>query len=153
MRPLPKIAALLVLIVPLACDAAPEAGAAGDRDRDRRAALSAFELEHGLGPFTSEVELGAIDADRAREGERIYQINCESCHRMDERLVGPPLRDILERRSPTFVLNMILNPDQMAREHPEVQRMVAEYYLIMPYQNISRDQALAILEYFRTLQP
>lgn len=112
--------------------------------------LTAFQEEHGIGPFTAEVTLDhPVDEALARTGEEIFQMNCEACHLMEDRFVGPPLGDVLERRTPTFVLNMIMNPEQMAREHPEGQRMLQEYPLIMPYQNITEDQALALLEYLR----
>jgi mono/diheme cytochrome c family protein len=112
--------------------------------------LTAFQEEHGIGPFTSEVTLDAtVDMELAAMGEDIFSLNCEACHMMDDRFVGPPLGGILERRSPTFVLNMIMNPEQMAREHPEGQRMLQDYLLVMPYQNISEEQARAILEYLR----
>ena len=69
---------------------------------------------------------------------------------MQERFVGPPLGDITERRTPAFILNMILNPDQMAREHPEARKLLTEYPVIMPYQNVSEEQAYALLEYLRS---
>jgi len=122
-------------------DAAPPAEEEG---------LTEFQLEHGIGPITEEVSLGDPDPELAREGEEIFQFNCEACHMMDERFVGPPLGDVLDRRSPAFVMNFILNPEQMAREHPEGQALLAEYPLVMPFQNISEDQARAILEYLRT---
>jgi len=113
--------------------------------------LSAFEMEHGIGPFTEPVTLDdPVDQALAAEGEQLFQFNCEACHMLEDRFVGPPVGDILDRRTPTFVLNMIMNPEQMAREHPEVQELLREYPVIMPYQNISEEQALAILEYLRT---
>lgn len=115
--------------------------------------LSAFEMEHGVGPFTEEVTLDdPIDPQLVAEGEQLFQFNCEACHMLEDRFVGPPVGDILDRRTPTFVLNMIMNPEQMAREHPEVQELLREYPVIMPYQNISEEQARAILEYLRTTQ-
>jgi mono/diheme cytochrome c family protein len=141
------ILALGAVFVAAGCgdsDAAPGA------DRDPEPGLTAFQLEHGIGPITDEVVLGEPDEELAREGEELFQFNCEACHRMEQRFVGPPLGDVLDRRSPTFVLNMILNPEQMAREHPEGQKLLAEYPLIMPFQNISEDEARAILEYLRT---
>jgi mono/diheme cytochrome c family protein len=112
--------------------------------------LTAFQLEHGIGPITEEVELGPLDEDLATQGEQVFQLNCEACHRMEERFVGPPLGDVVDRRSPAFILNFILNPEQMAREHPEGQALMREYPLVMPFQNISEDEARAILEYLRT---
>lgn len=123
-----------------------------DRATSGQAELTAFELEHGIGPFTEEVEVGPIDHELAARGEDIYQMNCEACHQMEGRLVGPPLGDVTERRSPTFIMNMIMNPEQMVREHPEGQAMLAQYPVVMPYQNISKEEARAILEYLRTVE-
>jgi mono/diheme cytochrome c family protein len=115
--------------------------------------LSAFELEHGIGPIDEEISLDdPVDQALAARGEEVFQFNCEACHRMEGRFVGPPLGEVLDRRSATFVMNMILNPEQMAREHPEGQAMLAEYPIIMPFQNITEDEARAILEYLRTEQ-
>jgi cytochrome c len=120
-------------------------------DADTGPALSEFELEHGIGPITSEVTLGDLDPGMAARGQELFEFNCEACHMLEDRFVGPPLGDVLERRSPAFVMNMILNPEQMAREHPEGQAMLAEYPLVMPFQNISEDEARAIVEYLRTV--
>lgn len=115
-------------------------------------ALTAFQEEHGIGPFTQVVELGPVDAALATRGQDIYEMNCLSCHRMEDRFVGPPLGEVLERRGPTYVLNMIMNPLEMTQRHPTAKALVAEYMSIMPYQNIAQDEALAILEYLRTVQ-
>jgi len=141
------MAALVGLVAMGACGDSDDAG---EPARSGGPGLSEFQLEHGIGPITSEVSLGELDAGLVREGEEVFQFNCESCHRMDERFVGPPLGGVLERRSPAFVMNFILNPDEMARQHPEGQRMLAEYLLVMPFQNISEEQARAIVEYLRT---
>lgn len=139
--------ALVALFVAAGCGDGEGAPADG---RDAEPGLTGFQLEHGLGPITEVVNLGAPDPELAEKGEEVFQFSCEACHRMEERFVGPPLGDVLDRRSPTFVLNMILNPEQMAREHPEVRKLLAEYPLIMPFQNISEDEARAVLEYLRT---
>jgi mono/diheme cytochrome c family protein len=127
----------------------PAAEAGGDASPEPT--FTAFELEHGVGPITAPVELGTIDPAMATRGEELFQYNCEACHMLEDRFVGPPLGRVLERRSAAFVMNMILNPEQMAREHPEGQKLLAEYPLVMPYQNISEDEARAIVEYLRTV--
>lgn len=115
--------------------------------------LTSFQIEHGIGPFTEEVHIsGPIDAELAAQGEEIFQMNCEACHRLQQRFVGPALGDVLERRSATYVLNQITNPEEMAMEHPEGQRLVQEYMSIMPDQEMTREQALAIVEYLRSLE-
>ena len=111
--------------------------------------LTAFEKEHGIGPVDEKMELGPIKPELASEGEELFTTNCSSCHKLDERYVGPSQRDVLDQRSPEFVMNMILNPAEMLKKHPVAKKMLAEYMTPMPYQNVSREEARAILEYFR----
>lgn len=127
---------------------APGSGAPAE---DPAPALSAFEREHGIGPITEPVVLGPLDAEKVARGEELFQYNCEACHMLDERFVGPELGQVLDRRTPAFVMNFILNPEQMVREHPVGQELLAEFPLVMPYQNISEDGARAIVEYLRTV--
>jgi mono/diheme cytochrome c family protein len=143
------LVALLALAVAACGNDAP------DNDRPANGAaglaeLTAFELEHGIGPINEPVDLGPIDPERAARGAEIFEMSCAACHQMEGRFVGPPLGDVTERRTPAFVMNMILNPEEMARRHPEGQAMLQEYPVIMPYQNITEEQARDILEYLRT---
>jgi mono/diheme cytochrome c family protein len=112
--------------------------------------FTAFELEHGIGPVTEVVELGELNADLLAKGKDIFLMKCDACHNMDTRMVGPALGDVLERRSAAFVMNFILNPSGMARQHPEGKKLLAEYMTPMPFQNVSKDEARAIVEYLRT---
>ena len=83
------------------------------------------------------------------EGVETYTLLCSACHKMDERYVGPALRDITERRTPEFVMNMMLNPEGMVAEHPEVRALLAQYAVPMANQNLTEEQARAVLEYLR----
>jgi cytochrome c len=124
-------------------------GAAGDTPATADAGGGdATELARKIGPI-AEVELGPIEAALAERGEAAFQSKCSACHKLDERYVGPPLGDVTERRAPEFVMNMMLNPEGMVRDHPEVKAMLAQYYTPMPNQNLTRDEARAILEYLR----
>lgn len=138
---------LTVLLAAFACGDPNDA----PREAEEEPGLTEFELVHGIGPITEELTLPPeVDEALAQDGEEVFQFNCEACHRMDERFIGPPLGDVLDRRSPAFVMNFILNPEQMAREHPVGQELLAEYPLVMPFQNISEEEARAIVEYLRT---
>lgn len=110
--------------------------------------LSAEELEKGIGPIKS-VELTAIDPSLAAQGEQIFTTKCSACHKLAERYVGPPLGSVLSRRSPEFVMNMMLNPDEMVRRHPEVKALLAQFLTPMPNQNLTEQDARAVLEYLR----
>ena len=112
------------------------------------AGLTAEQLENGIGPITN-LEVGPIDAALVASGLETYTIKCSACHKMDERYVGPPLRDVTERRTPAFVMNMILNPEGMVAEHPEVRALLAQFAVPMANQNLTEDQARGVLEYLR----
>lgn len=69
---------------------------------------------------------------------------------MDTRLVGPALAGVTMRGSPEWIMNMILNPQEMVKKDPTAKKLLAEYNgAIMIDQNLSQDDARAVLEYFR----
>jgi cytochrome c len=39
----------------------------------------------------------------------------------------------------------------MVQKHPIVRQMLAEYYTPMPFQNLTEQDARAVLEYLRTI--
>lgn len=132
---------------------AGEDGAAAESGRavpaaDAGASADPTERAREIGPVR-EVELSPIRDDLAATGETVFTSKCSACHKLDERYVGPPLRDVTERRSPVFVMNMMLNPEGMVRDHPEVKALLAQYYTPMPNQSLTRDEARAVLEYLR----
>jgi len=112
--------------------------------------LSDFEMEHGIGPVSERMEIGDdIDEELRLRGQEIFEMKCEMCHNMEGRMVGPPLGDVMERRSPEFVMNMVLNPQGMTYNHPVGQELLQEYMTAMPFQNVKEDDARAIIEYLR----
>lgn len=113
--------------------------------------LTDFELQNGIGPVKQKLELGKIDPRLVKKGEEIFNTKCIACHKLDERYVGPAQRDVIKRRTPEYVMNMMLNPDEMLKKHPEAKKMLAEYMTPMTFQNLSFDDARAILEYFREI--
>lgn len=114
--------------------------------------LSDFEMKNGIGPIKQIIELSALDNNLANEGEKIFESKCAACHKLDERYVGPAQRDVLERRSPEFVMNMMLNPEENYQKHPEIKKLLGEYMTQMPNQNLAISDARAVLEYFRKVK-
>lgn len=114
--------------------------------------LSQAQLEKGIGPITQVDLPAAVDAAKAAQGEAIFTTKCAICHKLDERFTAPPLGQVLGRRTPEFVMNMMLNPEEMVKKHPEVKALLAEYFVPMPNQNLTEDDARAVLEYLRANQ-
>lgn len=115
-------------------------------------ASQTIDLENkGIGPIQS-VTLGAIDQTLVKEGENIHKTMCAACHRTDKKFIGPPFKDILKRRTPEWVMNMTLNPVEMVKKDPLAKALFEEYEgSLMANQNLSEDQARAVLEYMRSL--
>lgn len=149
-----RVAAVLAALSLAGCGGgkespAPAAGAPAQAGSD----LTPFQLEHGIGPITSPVEVGPVDEEMAEDGEKIFTTKCSACHKMTERYVGPPLGDITVRRSAAFVMNQILNPEEMYQKHPEVKKLLGEYMTQMPNLALTQEQARQVVEYLRTQAP
>jgi cytochrome c len=106
----------------------------------------------GIGPVKSITLDEAIDETMAEEGKVLFESLCTSCHKITKRFIGPSPKDILKRRSPEWVMNMIMNPDVMILEDPIAKQLLMEANgAPMSNQNVSEEDARKILEYFRTL--
>ncbi|MGB5646751.1 MAG: cytochrome c, partial [Muriicola sp.] len=106
----------------------------------------------GVGPVTSMSFDAEIDTEMAARGEAKYNAICTACHMAEQRMIGPALKGVYERRSPEWVMNMILNPDGMLREDPIAKALLKEYNnAIMLNQNLSQEEARDLAEYLRTL--
>ncbi|WP_375325117.1 c-type cytochrome [Flagellimonas sp. GZD32] len=107
----------------------------------------------GVGPIKS-IELPAeIDQTMAESGKEVYDQMCLACHRIGKKFIGPAPNGVLERRTPEWVMNMILNPQEMVQQDPLAKDLFQEFNgSPMSNQGLTEDQARAILEYFRTLK-
>lgn len=111
--------------------------------------LTEWEMQHGIGPITEPVELGDIDPNLAKKGEQAFKTKCGACHKMDKRYVGPPLRGVVVFRGPEYVMNMMLNPAEMIEKHPIAKGLFQQYLTVMTPQNVTEEDARAIVEYLR----
>lgn len=127
------------------------AGTSGKEKLAQKFGLTLFEYENGVGPIKEKIQLGEIDQIKAKTGEKLFTEKCTQCHKLDERYTGPALRDITTRRTPEFILNQILNPEEMTKKHPEAKKLLATYATQMTFQNVTVDDAKAILEYLRSV--
>jgi mono/diheme cytochrome c family protein len=148
-RPLLTLTTWTLLVALQACgggktEQAPEAAPAAD------GGLTAFQLENGIGPVTEAVVLGPVDPALAGQGKQLFEGKCAACHKMGERYVGPALGEVTTRRTPAYILNMVLNPEGMYTRHPVARQLLAEHMTQMPNLALSQDEARQVLEYLRT---
>lgn len=109
-------------------------------------------LKHnGIGPI-KEITLGSeINETMASEGKNIYERYCAACHKLDKKFIGPAMKGIFEKRSPEWIMNMILNSEEMIEKDSIAIKLFEEYLAPMPNPALTTEEARAILEYFRTL--
>lgn len=104
----------------------------------------------GIGPIKSLDVPETIDADLASKGSELFKNLCSACHKMDKKFIGPEIAGVTERRSPEWVMNMILNPQEMIQKDPIAKKLLVESNMaVMANQGLTEDQARAIYEYFR----
>ena len=140
---------VLLLALSIAACTSEQKPASSSSEAPAQEGLSQEELEKGIGPI-KEVELSdTIDEALAARGQEIFETKCSACHKLDQRFVGPPLGDVLDRRTPEFVMNMILNPEEMEKKHPVIKELIKEYVALMPNQQLTPEDARAVLEYLR----
>jgi len=107
----------------------------------------------GIGPIKSLTLNTEIDTDMAAKGKSLFAAKvCNSCHMVEKRLIGPALKDVTKRRSPEWIMNMILNPTEMIKKDPIAKALLVEYNnAVMLDQKLSEEDARTLLEYLRTL--
>ena len=107
----------------------------------------------GVGPIKSVTLAADVDQALATKGKDIYDKMCTACHRADKKFIGPPPTGIMSKRTPEWIMNMILNPEEMTKEDPLAKKLLMEFNgSPMANQNLTEDEARAVLEYFRTLK-
>ena len=106
----------------------------------------------GIGPIKDLTFDKNIDQELVTEGATAFKQKCTACHKTNAKLIGPAMQGIYERRSPEWVMNILLNPTEMLKKDPIASALLKEYNNIqMLNQNLSEAEARAIAEYLRTL--
>ena len=106
--------------------------------------------ELGVGPV-KEVKLSStIDEKLVTRGKQLFDSKCAMCHMMNQCKVGPLMQGVTKRRKPEYIMNMILNPVEMTQSNATAEDQMQKYGMQMPAQNLSEEDARALLEYFRS---
>jgi mono/diheme cytochrome c family protein len=107
----------------------------------------------GVGPITSVMVSTTIDTKMLADGEILFQTYCSSCHKpTTETRIGPGLAGISERRTPEYIMNMILNPMEMTQKDSLSKELLLKYSSQMLDNNLKESEARSILEYLRTIK-
>lgn len=126
-----------------------DAGKPGSNAAQESGAKADPAQSKGVGPIKS-LSLAAVDDALAAKGEKAFSGTCSACHKMDQRYVGPALAGVTKRRTPEWIMNMIMNPTEMTQKDETAKALLGEYMTQMSVM-ATEDDARALLEYFRKL--
>ena len=107
----------------------------------------------GVGPIKTAIVLDKdINLEMANAGKALYKNKCTACHKVKKKFIGPSPMGVMKRRNPSWIMNMILDPEKMVKEDPIAKALLMEYNgSPMANQSLTTEEARSILEYFRTL--
>ena len=103
-----------------------------------------------LSSFSQEIptEEAAVAA-----GKQLFDTNCKTCHRVDSRLIGPPLEGVWERApSIEWIQNFVRNPPAViASGDPYAVNLFNEYNKVMmtPFTSLKNEDIMNILGYVK----
>ena len=97
-----------------------------------------------------EVKLDpTIDPAIAKKGKQIFTVVCAACHKYGQRYVGPALGKVADRRTPEYIMNMILDTETMLEKDDTVRCLLQEYLTKMPNTHVNETDARSVLEHLR----
>ena len=113
-----------------------------------------WQTNKGVGPVKTITPplADTPDAAMAAKGEATFNQYCMASHRPTKRLIGTAMAGLTDYRTPEWLMNMILNPEQMIKEDPIAKAQLEEYGSIMLNQHLTEQQAREVLEYLRTIK-
>ncbi len=104
----------------------------------------------GVGKFQHVDLTHPLDQTMVTAGKAVYDLKCASCHKLtDEKLVGPGWKGVTDRRTPEWIMNFVTNTEEMLEKNQEAKNLYEICLVKMPNQNLSDDDARAIVEFQR----
>ena len=147
-RIIPFITATVMIFFFIQCNSGTQTNTSSATKKDSTAANAAGGK--GIGKFTNVPLTHPLDDSMIARGQTLYDSKCLSCHKLtDEKLVGPGWKGVTDRRKPEWIMNFITNTNVMLDSDLVAQQLMVVCTTRMPNQNLSDDQARAVLELMR----
>ncbi len=117
---------------------------------DKSGAAVATDDSKGKGKFTDVTLTHPLDQKMVTSAKAIYDVKCGACHKLtDEKLVGPGWKGVTDRRKPEWIMNFVVNTDEMIDKDPAAQALLEKCMVRMPNQHLSDEDARNMLEFMR----
>ncbi|MCL6525057.1 MAG: cytochrome c [Thermoflavifilum sp.] len=92
----------------------------------------------------------ASTGNLVEKGQELFQANCSACHRIHEKLIGPPLAGVTKMRSKEWLYNWIRNSQAVINSGDTAAiNLYKEYNQVQmtPFPQLSNQDIDAILAY------
>jgi len=100
----------------------------------------------------TKVEMGPVNPQMVKVGKGLFTSKCIACHDLDQKKVGPALRNVTKERKPEYIMNVMYNTAKMQKTDPVYKGLLAQYKNVpMPDPNYTETQCRAVLEYLRSV--
>lgn len=96
--------------------------------------------------------ISTLLAQTAEEGKTLYQANCTSCHAINEKVVGPALKDVHKRREEAWLLKWVKNSQKLIASGDPIAVQVYKENNESPmtaFENLSDNQIRSIIAYVK----
>ena len=100
-------------------------------------------------PILFAVAFPSTLVEAQAKGEELFRSTCAACHTTNtDRLVGPGLEGVEDRRDREWLLSVIMEPDRLIAEGDTIaNRLLDEYLVPMPNLGTTRAQAESVLDF------
>ena len=95
------------------------------------------------------LSLTAAFAQSAEEGEKLYNANCTSCHAINEKVVGPALKNVHTKRKEAWLVKWIKNSQALVKSgDAEAVAIYKEYNesVMTSFENLSDNEIKSIIQ-------
>jgi mono/diheme cytochrome c family protein len=86
------------------------------------------------------------------EGEKLYQANCTACHAINDKIVGPALKDVHIKRDAKWLVKWIKNSQALIKSGDALANQVYKEnneMMMTSFESLSDDQIGSIIEYIK----
>jgi mono/diheme cytochrome c family protein len=91
-----------------------------------------------------------LDEQLITQGTEIFIGKCTKCHAIDTvEFIVPAMAGVTNRRSPEWIMNMIINVDEMLKRDPVAADLLRKHRRVMPDPELSVADTRAVLEFLR----
>lgn len=98
------------------------------------------------------LSFGAINAQDAAKGGSLFEINCQSCHKVHQKVVGPALAGVYDKYEAEWLYSWIKNSQAMVKAgDPQAVAIYNEYnqQLMTAFPTFSNEDIDNVIEYIR----